>query len=176
MKNTSITVVLKFHGNNTLQRKDIVHLLLKVAKHWSLDLHIVWDFRFDTYHNTFFDFWYVSTIQIYVEIPQEPRNIAQSIQKHDLPLYQPVLESNKNPIRGYFCWGIPVSRVFTPENWQNTTKIIKKMRRVMGVEHSNDMFFYLIWLSNCRKTVLSIYLKPICIPIHFALNVLKKSS
>ena len=36
MKNTCITIVLKFHSSNTLQRKDIVHLLSKVAKQWKL--------------------------------------------------------------------------------------------------------------------------------------------
>ena len=73
----------------------------------------------------FYNFRYLSMIQIWVEIPHEPWNMAQSIQKCDLPFIRPVFKANKNPIWGEFCWGRPMPCVFSPQNWQKTTKIIK---------------------------------------------------
>ena len=62
-----------------------------------------------------FYFPYVSTIQIYKEIPNEPQNIAHSIQKCDLPLHRPGLESLENPIWGSF---VEEDQCHVYDNWQ----------------------------------------------------------
>ena len=42
-----------------------------------------------------------------------------------LLLHLPVPESHENPILVEFCYGRPMSHVFSPDNWLKTTEIIK---------------------------------------------------
>ena len=97
----------------------------------------------------FFDFQYGSTIQIWLEIAHEPRNIAQFIQKCDLLFHRLVLKSHKNPIWNFFL-GRLMSCVFLPENWQNTIEIIKN-EVVKRSKQFKPYVFHSIPLSNHRR-------------------------
>ena len=81
---------------------------------------LLFSVRYQTYHNTFLDFRYVSTIQIWVEIPHEKWNIAKSIQKCDLPFTLTSFKSKqKSNIGGVVLRKTNVLCIFTSKLAKN---------------------------------------------------------
>ena len=114
-------------------------------------MHMVCHFRFDMHHNTFFNFPCISTIQICVEIPHEPWNIAHSIPKSDLLFTSISFQNKQKSNMGEFCGGRPMSCVLSPQNWQKNKLQSSKMRRVWVVNDTNNTFFIRYGYQTVKK-------------------------